>query len=128
MRRNQFGRGNLPQQRLEFPPPARVEVARRFVQNEYRRLARQHARQTNAALLAMAQMMRGAPAKTGQPDLRQRLLDTHCDFNITETELLRAEGHVFLNGRAKKLVIRVLKHQTDLSANGFKVFRRDRFT
>ena len=35
VRRNQLGRGYLPQQRLELAPPARVEVAGRLVQHQH---------------------------------------------------------------------------------------------
>ena len=66
--------------------------------------------------------------KPGQPDLGQRLLDARGNFRVSQTELLRTEGDVFLNGWAKQLVVRVLKYQADLPADGFKIFRRDRFT
>ncbi len=68
---NQFGGGNVPEQRLEFPPAARVEIARRFIQDQDCRLTRQHTRQTDAALLAVTQVVRGPVTKTGQSNLGQ---------------------------------------------------------
>src|ERR1022692_1865833 len=76
MRRDHFGGWYLPQQGFELPPSARIEVAGRLVQHQYAGLARQHPRQTGAALLPVTQVMRGAAAEARQPGLRQGLLHT----------------------------------------------------
>ncbi len=94
---------------------------------ENRRFARQHARQADAPFFAVAQMMRRAVAKTGQPRLRERFLHARRHFRFRQTQLLRAERHVLRHRRAKQLVVRVLKNQADLAADGFQIFRRDRF-
>ena len=60
MGRDQFGGWNLTQERLEFPAAARIEITGGLVQHQHGRFARQHSSQTDAALFAMTQVMRGA--------------------------------------------------------------------
>ena len=73
-------------------------------------------------------MMGGAVAKTGKTDLRQGLFHARCDFRVPTAELLRTKGDIFLHGGTKKLIVRILKHQPDLSADSFKILSSDRFT
>ena len=61
--------GQLAEQRLEFATTARVEVGRRFIKREHRRLADQHACETDAPLFTPAQMVRRPMFVAGQPNL-----------------------------------------------------------
>ena len=82
MRGNQLGGRYLPQQRFELAPAPRVEVARRLVQHQDARLARQHPGEAGAAFLPVTQMMRGAVAETRQARLRQGLLHVNATDNL----------------------------------------------
>ena len=67
-----FGAGQGLQQGFEFAPATRVEVAGRFIQHEHRRFAGEHARQADAAFLAVAEPVRFALLKPRSPTrLRQ---------------------------------------------------------
>ncbi len=69
--------------------------------------------------------MRGPLAKIRQAHLPQRLLDAVFHFGFGQAQLLRAERHVLGNGRAEQLIIRVLKHEAHLSADGLEVLAGD---
>jgi hypothetical protein len=59
---------------MKLPPAARIEVARRLVEHEDRRLAREHTGQTRPAFLTLAEVVRRTPFVAAQPHLRERPL------------------------------------------------------
>jgi hypothetical protein len=127
VRRNQFRRRNLAQHGLELAAPARVQIARRFVQDQHRRFAREHARQADPAFFPVAKMVRRAVAEIGKPCLRQRQADALPDLGFVESQLFRAERHVLLHRRAEKLVVGVLEQQPHPPPDRFQILPRDGF-
>jgi len=67
---------------LNSRPAPRVEVAGRLVQDQQARLAGENARQAGAALLAVAQMMRGAVAGSREAYLRQGLVHPRLHLGV----------------------------------------------
>ncbi len=124
---NELGGRNLPEQRLEFTPPARVEVAGWFVEDEHRGVAGQHSSKTDAAFLTVAQMVGGAMAEVRQAHLIQCLLHTRFHVRLREAKLLWTKSHIFNHRGAEQLIVRVLKHEPHLSSNRFQIVPRNRF-
>lgn len=122
---DELGGRNSTKQCLEFAAATRVEIARRFVEDEQLRFASKHSGETGAAFFAVAQMMCGALVKTGQADLGQRALDPIGNGRFVHAKLSWAEAHVLSDRRAKKLVIRVLKNDADAAADSSQIFGRD---
>ena len=72
--------------------------------------------------------MRGAPAKSRQPHLRQGAAHAAGDLRLGQAQLLRAKRHVLRGERAKQLVVGVLKNQANLAADFFKILLADSFS
>ncbi len=100
-RGHQLRQRNPPQRLLEFAAGFGVETAGRLVQHENGRLARQHARQTDAALFPAAEVVGGAMLKADESHLGQRFGDARGDLRVAEAQLLRAEGDILVHGRAE---------------------------
>ena len=74
----------------------------------------------------MAQVVCLPLLESGQPNLDQRFFHARGNFGFGQAELLRAESHVLRHRRTKQLVVRVLKHQPNLTADLLQIFGRNR--
>lgn len=111
-------RGLQPGQRLgQLPARDRVEIGRRFVENENVGLAGQHGGQRGAPALPGGQMRRAAVGVVGQRHRVQRPGHAGGQRVTAHTEIGRAERDVLRDGRHEQLVVGVLEHQPDPSAD-----------
>ena len=126
VRGNQLGGADPPQQGLELAPTPRIEVAGGLIEHQDRRGAGQHAGETGAALLTLTKMMGVPRAITSESYFRERAMHALSHLRRRQSQLLGPEGDILCDGRAEKLVVRVLEHQADLSANMRQPGARDR--
>ena len=81
VRGDELGGRQAAQHRLEFAPATGIEITGGFIQHQHGGFAGQHPGETDPALFAMAQMMRGAVFKAGKPNLSQSSLNTRSHLS-----------------------------------------------
>ena len=96
---------------------AGIQHRRRFVQHHHLRLHGQHAGDRHPLLLSPREEVRGAQPMGRHVHPRERPVDPPPDFVPRQTQVFRAEGHVFFHDRGDDLVIRVLKDHADGAAD-----------
>ena len=101
----------------ELAPRLGVEVGRRLVEHEQRRVHRQHRARRHPAALAEAEVVGRAPGVAGHPDRVQRRLDPVLELMTPISEVGRAEGDVVADGGGEELVVGVLEHDPDPAAD-----------
>ena len=94
-----------------------VEVGRGLVEHEYGRIAGEHASKADALALAEAQVMRRTIGQRPQVDAFQAIeCDPPClGRGLSQVE--RSERDILDDRVAKKLVVGILKHQSDPPAD-----------
>ena len=101
---------------MNLPAGPRVEIRGRLVENEDRRLAREHAGQASTFSLAKAQVMRRSIGERGQLHPRQALECNRPGIALALALIQGSERDVAQHGVAEELVIRILKHEPDAPA------------
>jgi hypothetical protein len=113
VRRDDAGCGEPPDEAGQIPASAGVKIARRLVQDEYARVARQNACKTDPLFFAAAQMVRRSPLEPFEPHLPESLTDNPVDLRRREPELQGTERHVLGDGGTEELIVRVLEEEPD---------------
>ena len=91
----------------------RVQSRRGLVENQGRRLHRQHAGHRHSFFLAEAQVVNRPVAQPDRPDGFQGGGDPVPDLGLRKAQVPRAEGNILLYARTKELVVRVLEDHAD---------------
>ena len=96
---------------------ARVEVGGGFIKNEHRWIACQHAREAGALAFTEAEMMGRSLGLVSERDPFQAIEGDSPGIGPALAQVERPERDIVDDRIAEKLVIRVLEHQADKSAD-----------
>ena len=97
----------------ELAPTTRVESRGRLVEDQHRRVHRQHGGDRDALALTQRQVMGHPGAHAGHADGLEGTLDAMVDLSLWHAHVDRAEGDVLAHGRAEELVVGILEDQPD---------------
>ena len=100
-----------------FDHAVRIEVGRRFVEQQQARLHSEHTGEGESLLLATGEPAGGVPKREVEADRAKRLRDASPGLLARDTYVFAAEGHIVADAGEHDLRIRILKHETDLAAS-----------
>src|SRR5579875_2040354 len=106
---------NLSQGRVDEPPRALIKHAHRFIQYEQSWGERQKRCQQNELLFASTQGLRPTMQQVRDAHSRYNVLNTCAHLCSWKPQALQAESQFSLDGAAKELGHRVLKHATNVA-------------
>jgi hypothetical protein len=113
MRRDYFRDLQSVDQLNELAPSARVQMARRFIQEKDLRPHRQYARKGDSPLFARGKMKRHARFETLQADSLECPGDSVPDFFARQLQIQWPECDVVKDGRAEDLVVTILEDNSN---------------
>src|SRR5262249_3539259 len=110
------------QETNELPPAPRIQVARWLIQDEDVGAVRQDGCQGGPPPLPTRQMVGNSCLVTGEPDLAQGFCHPLVNLPEGEAKVEGPKSHVVKDGRAEKLVLRLLENEAQVTAKVHVVF------
>jgi hypothetical protein len=115
--REESGGDEIAENADELATSARIESARRLIEDEGPWPAREQPRQANSLLLPAAEPVGQPPIESGKPHLRERVLDARAERPCAKPKLPGPERDVLTDRRAKELIVRILEQEAHLAAS-----------
>ena len=126
VRRDNLAARKLSENFDQSSPRSRVEIRKRFVENQNVRMAGEHSRKADALALTETQLQRAAVLVLSQPDTCQAVRDSRKYFLPTEPQIQRTKRNVFPHRRTEELIVGILKHKSDPLPNRLNVLSPER--